>query len=214
MMTTWHGSGFAGSVKWRVDSDGVALEPGIYPRTDGPPATVTRIWSRWSSEIQHCAYIYSVPVELLMATIATESRADLDPKQDRKEPGYQSDEATPNRVSVGICHPLISTARAVTGFAVSRAWLTLPSNNIRVAAMVLRNDAPRTGFDPPLSFACYNSGGLSESNKNPFKLRSTGEHISRAVSFTNDAVVFLRERGGAKRDIQWLLSAYAAGVLV
>jgi hypothetical protein len=210
----WHR--FAeGGLRWRLTTDGVELEPGFHPRTQGEPITIKRIWAKFGEDIQHWALMFGLPMELLLATVATESRADLDPAQDRKEPGYVSDEATTNRVSVGLCHPLISTARAVTGFAVGRAWLGVPRNNLMVAALVLRSDVLATRLDVPLCFAKYNAGALVESPKNPFRLRVTGDHISRALAFFNDAVAVLREKSphGCARDMGWLLEMQEGGLL-
>jgi hypothetical protein len=206
---------FPGGLKWRLTQDGVQTEPGIHPRTDGAPVTIKRIWSAFSEDAQHWAFMLGLPVELILATVATESRADFDPRQDRKEPGYVSDEATPNRVSIGLCHPLISTARGVTGFAIGRNWLQVPRNNLMVAALVLRSDARATRLDIPKCFARYNSGTIAETQKNPFKMRSTGDHIMRGVKFYNDAVAVVREKAGDKtveRDHEWLLATAMRGL--
>jgi hypothetical protein len=203
---------YEGGLRWRLDSEGIELEPGLHPRTGGEPATIRRIWGEWSPHIQHWSYVCGIPAELLLATVATESRRDLDPRQDRQEPGYVSDETTPERVSVGLCHPLISTARAVTGFACGRHWLQEPRNNLMIAALVIRGDAVMTGLDPILVAAKYNAGTIRETLSNPFRLRSTGDHLSRFASWYNDAVDVMHIKGSA-RDHAWMLAAHAEGLL-
>lgn len=200
--------------RWRCDSLGLEIEGEGFQRTPGEPRTIARIWDQWSDPIQKWAWTLGVPIELILATVATESHASLDPKQDRKEPGYISDEATPDRVSIGLCHPLISTARGVTGFAVGRAWLSVPRNNLMVASLVLRDDARATAFDPVLAASKYNAGSLRASDKNRFGLRSHGTHLDRFTKFFGDAVAFIAEKGGAERDWQWALKASDLGVLV
>src|SRR5688572_1351497 len=186
-------------IRWRCDSVGLEIEGEGFQRTPGPPATIARIWENWSDHLQGFAWTLGVPVELLLATVATESSASLDPRQDRKEPGYVSDEATPNRVSIGICHLLIATARGVTGFAVGRAWLQVPRNNIFAAGLVIKDDARATRLDPVYMLAQYNAGGLRGSTKNRWGLRSYGNHLDRGVRFFGDAVAFIADKGGCER---------------
>lgn len=213
MMTAWHRYA-DGGVRWRADSLGIEVEGQGFQRTPGPIVTIAKLWDQWADPIQHWAHIFNVPVELLLMTAATESRRDLDPRQDLKEPGYVSDESTPHRVSIGLCHVLISTARGALGFAVGRQWLAVPRNNFMAAALVLRDDARTTGFDPILAAAKYNAGALRPSSENRFGLRVTGDHLDRAARWFGDAVTFIAAHGGAERDWQWALKASASRVLV
>ncbi len=209
-----------GTIRWRCDSTGLEIEgPGEgtgYQRTPGKPMTMAKIWDQWAVDIQEAAYTYSVPVELLMTTAATEGGMYLNnPKQDRKEPGYVSDEATPNRVSIGLCHILLSTARFVMNWpGMSRRWLEQPQNNFAVAAAVLRADAPITGFDVVLCAAKYNAGSLRETTKNRWGLFTHGNHLDRATKFYGDAVAFIADKGGAKRDVTWMLKGLDQGTLL
>lgn len=208
---------FPGGVRWRITQDGVELEHVGTLRTSGEPLTVRKIWRDYGAPIQYAARQFGVPVEVLIATIATESivvNGVRDPKQAREEPGYKSDEATPHRISVGLCHILIDTARRVLRYPVGRAWLAVPANNIWTAAAVIRDAADLHGFDPILTAATYNSGTLAESIKNRWRLRSTSDHLDRFGAWTGDAVAVVRESGGCSRDFGWLLSAHASGVLV
>ncbi len=57
---------------------------------------------------------------------------------------------------------------------------------------------PETDYQPPLVAAAYNAGGLHpprEGDDNPWRLRSTGDHISRFCQFFGDACAVAAEEG-------------------
>ena len=115
--------GFKDSIQWALQADGISIEGKAPERTSGEPKTVTRIWRDLRGPLVQWSTTLGVPVELIIATICTESGGNLNIKA-RKEPGYISDEETPHRISPGIMQTLISTARAAVGSAeVDRAWL-------------------------------------------------------------------------------------------
>lgn len=210
-------SAFDGGLRWRLQMDGVELEHVGTLRTSGEPLTIRKLWRDYGAPIQYAARQFGVPVELLLATIATESvtvHGLRDPKQVREEPGYRSDEATPHKVSVGLCHLLIETARGVLRYPVGRAWLGVPANNIWCAAAVIRDAADVHGFDVPRVAATFNAGTVAESVKNRWRMRSTGDHLDRFCAWYGDAVAVVRASGGCVRDHDWLLAAYDQGVLL
>lgn len=208
---------FDGGCRWRITSDGVELEHVGILQTPGEPLTIRKLWRDYGAPIQYAAQQFGVPVEVLLATIATESavvNGVRDPKQVREEPGYRSDEATPHRISVGLCHILIDTARRVLRYPVGRAWLAVPANNIWCAAAVIRDSADVHGFDVPKVAATYNAGTVAESMKNRWRMRTTNDHLDRFTAWTGDAVAVVRASGGCARDFGWYLTAFTSGVLL
>ncbi len=183
---------YRNSIQWRLQADGISINGGAPERSPGKPQTVTRVWrdlrdplTRWSTSL-------GVPMELIIATICTESGGNLDIAA-RKEPGYISDEETPNRISPGIMQTLISTARAAVGSPeVDRAWLEQPANSIRAGTAYIASQWKSTHFDPPKVACAYNAGGIyhNDSDKNRWKMRQypigTDAHANRFVKWFND----------------------------
>lgn len=194
----WHGPPVGnGSRRWRLTPDGVEIE-GIGVRgSGGPPDTARRVWDRFQAPIQKNAAAYGVPLELIVATICTESRGN--PDACREEPGYVSDEATPHRVSPGLMQTLISTAREATQDpSLTRAALLEPETAIRAGTAFLRNQANGKGgtrFDPPLVGIRYNAGSLRPTDSNPWGLIQTARppeyHADVFTAFFNDTFTVL-----------------------
>ena len=133
-----------------------------------------------------------------MATIATESSGN--PEAIRKEPEYQSDELTPQKISVGLMQTLISTARdTLRDTTVDRNWLLQPSNSIKAGTCYIAQQKSVTVYDPPKVACAYNAGTIYQNTgvNNRWKMRQypigTGEHCDRFVKWFNDAVVVLAE---------------------
>ncbi|HEX8115367.1 MAG TPA: transglycosylase SLT domain-containing protein [Kofleriaceae bacterium] len=191
-LSNWHGHG---GVNWRLQDGGVEIEDTGIERTRGAPSTVTRVWEQFAPAINEAAREHRMPCELIVATICTESAGN--PKALRIEPGYESDEKTPHKVSPGLMQTLISTAREALQMSFDRDFLYEPRNSIRAGAAYMAQQKRKTGFDPPLVAAAYNAGGIYTQNgaKNRWKLRQfpigTGEHCDRFVKFYNDAVAVL-----------------------
>ncbi len=163
---------------------------------------VRKIWADFKAPIVQWADHYGVPVEIIIATIATESRGKATAL--RKEPGYRSDAATPHRVSPGLMQTLISTARmALKDKSINRTWLYNPSNSIKAGTAYIAQQSKRTGMDPPLSFAAYNAGGvyLQTGSANRWKTRQypigTDEHVDRAIDYFNACFAMWGKDGGA-----------------
>lgn len=192
----------AGAVRWRLTSTGLDVLGDGIKRTPGRPETVARIWTENKDAILSAAALTGVPVELIIATAATESRGNA--KAVRREPGYASDSATPHRVSPGIMQTLISTARATLACnGIARAWLLRPENSILAGASYIAQQSSKTLLDPPVVFAAYNAGGVYAQTgaRNRWKMRQypigTGEHCDRAVLWFNDCFAMFAERGDA-----------------
>ncbi|MEG3437138.1 transglycosylase SLT domain-containing protein [Pannus brasiliensis CCIBt3594] len=192
-LTDFHG--FPDGTRWRLVAGGVEIEGSGIERTKGQPVTVTRIWERYATEINEVARQYRVPCALILATICTESGGK--PDAVREEPGYQSDEKTPHKISAGLMQTLISTARETLQLSLDRSWLTRPKNSILAGTAYIAKQARKTRLDPPLVAAAYNAGDLyrNTGRENRWKLRQypigTGAHLDRFVKFFNDAVFVL-----------------------
>lgn len=189
------------SVTWRLTVNGVEVD-GTVPRTPGQPATVRRVWADYGPDMLEAANRYQVPVELIVATIATESGGKA--KAIRKEPGYKSDSATPHRISTGLMQTLISTAReALHNPKITRAWLMQPLNSILAGTAYIAQQKGKTNFDPPKVAAAYNAGGVyhQKGAGNRWKMRQypigTGKHCDRFVAWFNDCIAMFRADGGA-----------------
>ncbi len=192
--------GFAeGGCRWALTPEGIAID-GQAPRgTSGEPETVERIWRDYGNAIVAAAQEFGVPVELIVATICTESSGKADAC--REEPGYVSDERTPHRISPGLMQTLISTARdALDKDDIDRAWLLRPENSIRAGTAYIRRQAAKTRLDPPKVACAYNAGGLylNDSSANRWRMRQypigTAKHADRFVAFFNDAFRHFAER--------------------
>ena len=202
-MRDWHN--IYGGREWRVTPSGIETRDGgrvTLHRTPGEPRSVRLYLAFWGDAIVHAATVARVPVSLLLMTICTENgpaRVDgtkLIYPLVRKEPGYRSDEETPHRISVGPCHVLLSTARAVLGRPkLTREQLADPALNILAAAQYIADQSGKTRLDPILVAAAYNAGGLYQTNQNPWRLRSTGDHLDRASAWYGDACAVLAEAG-------------------
>lgn len=179
-----------GGVSWRLLPHGLEVD-GTVAHTPGALETVPRVWRLYGRHIAAAAREFDVPVELIVATICTESGGK--PSAVRQEPGYQSDASTPNRVSVGLTQTLISTAReTLSRNSINRAWLKVPNNSIRAGTSYIAQQARSTQLDPPKVACAYNAGSLRQNRgiDNRWKLRQfpigTGKHADRFVLWFND----------------------------
>lgn len=200
-LTARHGSGFRGSVRWRLTEKGLEVA-GEYPRTAGEPQTVRRIWRDHGRAMTRWAVHHGVPVELLIMTAAVETRGRS--HLVREEPGYISDSRTPDRVSPGLMQTLISTAQWVLGDdAIDRAWLLEPENSVQVAAAYMARQKAKTKYDPPKVAAGYNAGSIryDPGHRNKWKLlvhpKGTGAYCDAAAEWFNDCFAMFEADGGA-----------------
>ncbi len=151
--------GFHDGVRWRLASQGMLINQATPERTGGEPQTVRGVWQRFRQPIQQWAASFGIPVELIVATICTETTGN--PTAVREEPGYVSDQATPNKVSPGLMQTLISTARSVLADpSIDRQWLLEPSNSIRAGTAYIASQWKVTHLDPPKVACAYNAGGV------------------------------------------------------
>ena len=196
------------SVSWRLDKKGILIDGSDKLETfGGEPATVRKIWQNFGMFVDEWSKGLGVPAELIVATIATETRGD--PKAVREEPGYKSDEETPHKVSPGLMQTLISTARAALGDdTINRGWLLEPNNSIRAGTAYIAQQWRVTHFDPPKVACAYNAGSIFFNNSpdNRWKMRqfpiNSSEHADRFVKWFNECFIMF-EKDGVKPDVSF-----------
>ncbi|PNG26721.1 transglycosylase SLT domain-containing protein [Methylocella silvestris] len=177
---------FADGVSWALTASGVSIDGAAAMGTPGEPSTVRKIWTNFGAPCAAAAQKYGVPVELIVATIATESGGD--PTARRFEPKI-------NDQSVGLMQTLVGTARG----ALRRPTLTAddlldPAVSINAGTAYIAEQRGSTHFDPPLVAAAYNAGSIrrDEAPANRWKLlcypTGTGHHIDKYVAFFSDCM--------------------------
>jgi hypothetical protein len=180
--TTGLRQGPFGGVRWRLTSDGIIMENETDPeRTVGEPVTVRRIWHDFGPIIRAASATYGVPAEIVVTTIAVESGGIV--KASLTEPD--------GRTSIGLMQTLIGTASEVMGRPVTAQELETPEISIEAGTRYIAKNREATKFDPILVAAAYNAGSLQPprpEDTNPFRLRSTGDHLTRTKLFYNDTV--------------------------
>jgi hypothetical protein len=178
-----------GGVRWRLTSDGIIMENETNPeRTVGEPVTVRRIWHDFGPIIKAACASHGVPAEMVVTTIAVESRGIV--KASLMEPD--------GRTSVGLMQTLTGTASEVMGRPVTGRELETPEISIEAGTRYIAKNREVTNFDPILVAATYNAGSLQPprpEDTNPFRLRSTGDHLIRTKLFYNDIVATAKAEG-------------------
>jgi hypothetical protein len=187
---------------WFLTPQGLSIDGDPPQGTVGEPETVRRVWREYGQSIEKWCTSAGVPMELVIATICTESSGRAD--AERLEPGYSSDRETPGRISLGLMQTLISTARNTLEMPeIDRAWLLNPDNSIRAGTAYIAKQARVTGFDPPKVACAYNAGGiyLQTGAENRWKMRQfpigKGDHADRFVAWFNDCFSMFTDDGGA-----------------
>lgn len=117
-------------------------------------ALIAPTWRRYGHLISAAAKRHGVPAELILATIVDESGGNA--RAVATNPGYVSDAATPDRVSIGLGQLLIASARRlVPGRRIDRAALFDPAVSIDLVARYHARFYKGTGFDPQLVATAY-----------------------------------------------------------
>jgi hypothetical protein len=205
------------SCRWCLTPQGLSIDGELPRGTSGDPETARRVWRDYRASIERWCTGAGVPVELVMATICTESggRADAE----RMEPGYISDSETPHRISPGLMQTLISTARDTLEMpTIDRAWLLDPDNSIRAGTAYIAKQSRVTGFDPPKVACAYNAGGVYPQTgaENRWKMRQfpigTSTHADRYVQWFNDCFRVFAADGGAPAMSFYAMLQPGAGI--
>ena len=189
-------------------------------RTAGEPITCRAVWTHFADEMINASKRYDVPLALIMMTIATETSfarqfGFTGPYTFRWESHVKVDDVSPplwGDYSAGPMQTLATTARWIIRtqsleydpFTVAPVYtfqpeppatleLYEPDINIDIGAAEIKQRINKTGDDPILVAAAYNAGGIYKSTKNPWHLRSYGNHLDRAASWYGDACAVLKE---------------------
>jgi len=189
-------------------------------RTRGKPVTCRTIWSLFTDEIMAASIRHDIPVAIIMMVIATETSFARNYSFTglhtfRWEPHVEVHDVSPpvwGDYSAGPMQILGTTARWIIKaqdldydpFQVAPVFedrpeppesLSLydPAVNIDIGTAVIKHRTSRTGNDPILVAAAYNSGGLYKTTGNAWHLRTTGNHLDRAGRWYGDACAVLKE---------------------
>lgn len=184
-----------GGAHWYLGREGLIVDNKL-DRSPGRLVTVPRVWAQYGADIVQAARDYQVPVELIIATICTESGGN--PDAVRIEPRWRSDDETPNQVSVGLMQTLISTARSVLPTeSIDRQALHSPRLSIQAGTAYIRRQRQLTSYDPPLVACAYNAGSiyLNDAVSNRWRMRQfpigSSTHADRFVQWFNDCFSYL-----------------------
>jgi hypothetical protein len=187
-------------VSWQLTQKGISIDGAEVSGTAGEPTTVLNIWTRYGNICCEYAKRYGVPVELIVATIATESGGNQNAR--RNEPQI-------NDESVGLMQTLVATARSALGQKNLQAdHLLRPERSIEAGTAYIAQQRGVTHFDPPKVAAAYNAGSLRRDNgqANRWKMlcypTGTGRHIDSYIAFFNDCMkVSARMNWSQHKDI-------------
>lgn len=113
--------------------------------------------------------------------------------------------ARPHRVSAGLMQTLLSTARSMNdqhgwfgddgplgasygpAGSLDLADLCVPERSILLGTAYMRHQVDRYDADPILIVGAYNAGGLYETSRNPWRIRTYGvDRIPKFVAYHND----------------------------
>jgi len=197
----------------------IVREPGVVEyRTKGDPSTAWAALQDYGSAMRAASLRFNVPVPVIFGMMAIEAtrqgadRSHFNPRSLRLEPGYVSDEKTPNKVSPGLMQTLISTAREANVKSglywdfdrnlerITREDLFIPERSIMLGAAYMRYQINRkepdeAGFDdddPVLLCSAYNAGSVRETSSNPWRLLTYGaDRMDKFIAYHNDMVAVL-----------------------
>jgi peptidoglycan L-alanyl-D-glutamate endopeptidase CwlK len=194
--------------------------PGAPCRSAGAPATAQSIIGIYGAEIFEASIAHNVPPELIVMTIATETGAQRNAKYTgpltfRWEPAVRVNDVTPpafGDYSAGPMQTLATSAREVIrnlNLSKYQPMQTAPyiavkpdpappanplydgATNIDIGTAEIRSRINKSKIDPILVAACFNAGGLYQSDQTVWRIRSYGDHLDRASQWFGDACFVL-----------------------
>lgn len=202
-LRAWH-AGFPGSWRWRLGRSGVEVEGRATRMAYGEDAA-WRAWSWFGPLFVEASLEFGVPVELLIATAATETVSGA-------ASAKAASGARGGSGEVGLMQTLPATARMALGKPGLPAKALLdPRTSIRAGTAYMASQFEDTAFDPPLVGGAYNSGGVYEDRgaKNGWKLRcypvGTGLHVTKFCGHFGDALAL----AGARLDRMGKVHSFA-----
>ena len=203
MLTKFH-TRFKGGKRWRMTSEGIEVEGEGHLRSRGEPVTITTLWQDYGEDILQASWEVGFPVDMAVAMIPIEAvrikgSKSFDPRSNRFEPGYISDEETPHRRSPGLMQTLISTAERMKRMydidkEVNTELLFDPYYSILLGGAYITYQVGRYGADPVLICGAYNAGSVRQTDNNLWKIRTYGEtRMDRYIMWYNDFHAAVRE---------------------
>jgi len=191
---------FRDGISWRIDESGfVVLDDGQRPM--GSRIFARSCYLQHGDSFRHWAENYASGLKIahLLATAITEtgcSEAAAQGSVDNKSTGLM-------QVTGYTCRSVLSYLgkRDMTEKACLDRMAAEPDFSIELAAAYITQPAQlkMTELDPPKVAAAYNAGGLYFDPKNPWRLRSTGNHIDRFVSAYNAYVAWQRDEAAGRK---------------
>ncbi len=224
-LTRPHGA-FDSTARWQLTPAGLSINGRSPEGTPGEPFTASQAMAFFGEEFRAAALEFGVPIELLVACACAEAGVHIRRgreaarNSERREPGFVTYDTTPHRVSVGVMHTLISTARqTLRAPSLSHTDLRDPRTSIRAGASYIASQQPKTGYDPPLVGAAYNAGGVYDDPTPglPYSLRDfpsgADRHVERFVAYFNDVCRLVADKRinarGVPSFVLWLLGRSA-----
>jgi hypothetical protein len=189
-----------GGREWRLTDLGIETRDKGYLRTGGAPATMIRLWQDYGQAISYASRTLGCPADMIAAMIPIEAvrsgDGSFNPKSNRFEPGYTSDEETPHRRSPGLMQTLISTAsRMATTYPalnlreedVTTELLYDPFYSVLLGSCYIRHLIDVYGPDPILICGAYNAGAVRRDPGNAWRILSFGKtRMDRYAAWFND----------------------------
>lgn len=196
----FHGvAGSPPSRRWRVAPEGILVEgeAGVR-RTKGEPVTARKNWAAYREHVEHAAALYSVPREVVLATLIVESGGNAKAERHEEKIGDWS---------FGLMQTLTKTASAVIEGDTLRVWGATPKlgdfdgwraylfdaeRSIHVGARYLSRCDSGQGLkgDPILLYAAYNSGKARYDNS-PWGLLYFGDAMDHFAAWYGDCCAVL-----------------------
>jgi len=207
---------FPGGLKWAYDGRGVTVNDGAPMESSGKPVTCTAILGLYGREIFDAAMRHNVPPELIVMTIATETGSHRN--ANFTGPDTFRWEAHISDYSAGPMQTLGATARGVIKKfrlahqnppTFANKQMPPPKSNplydanasIDIGTAYIASQFPATSFDPILVAAAYNAGSIRQDSRNPWRLKTFGEHLNRSAEWFGDACALLAKlRQGQSLD--------------
>lgn len=178
-------------------------------RTKGEPLTMRTLFAEHGQAVEQAADYFHLASSWVAGMVSIEaarmpgSRSfnvfSLRDEDGRDLAGYRR---RPSRVSAGLMQTLMSTARYVASHYDLRLEfdgepqkldlgdLCVPARSLMLGAAYMRYQADEAcGEDPVKLVAAYNAGGIYETDRNPWNLRTYGRNrIPKFIAYHNDAL--------------------------
>lgn len=187
-----------GGKSWRVDGYIEIRGEGVV-RTNGEPITMRTMVDDYGAAVDAAAERFGVARATIFAMIASE--AVRFPGTRHFDPTSRRWEQRLGEASVGLMQTLVSTANHTNNRldiyegTVDEADLRIAQRSIFLGAGYLSLLSEKWGDDPILLSAAYNAGGVYDSNKNEWKIRTFGERrLDHFAEWYNDFVFVDLER--------------------